>query len=138
MRLSRQKFHGSMRFNMTPMIDIVFLLIIFFMTVSQITRTVETPMELPVVTQGDETAQTTTVTVNINQTGEILIGGQEQTLAKAVAVIRMRLEKVGNRPEKVKIQIRAHRLCQCRHLTELFQQLSNLGITNVRSSVSDS
>ena len=37
MRLSKPRKQGQLGISMTPMIDIVFLLIIFFMTVSQIT-----------------------------------------------------------------------------------------------------
>ena len=41
MKLTRTKRNHGVTFNITPMIDIVFLLIIFFMTVSQITRVVD-------------------------------------------------------------------------------------------------
>ena len=56
------------------MIDIVFLLIIFFMTVSQITRTVDYPVELPQVGEGASEAKTATVTINLNDKGEVIVG----------------------------------------------------------------
>ena len=47
MKLSKHRRRPDVAFNMTPMIDIVFLLIIFFMTVSQITQVNDEPIELP-------------------------------------------------------------------------------------------
>ena len=71
MKLSKHRPHNPIAFNMTPMIDIVFLLIIFFMTVSQITRVADYPLALPRVSQGDSSSITATVTINLNREGEI-------------------------------------------------------------------
>ena len=105
MKLSKSKPPSSVSFNMTPMIDIVFLLIIFFMTVSQITRTVDIPLPLPRVTQGDSTTRTSTITINLNAEGTILIAGQPLSLKSALAAIETKLQKSGNDPRKVKIQL---------------------------------
>ncbi len=137
MRLSRSKPASTLTFNMTPMIDIVFLLIIFFMTVSQITRTIDTPMPLPRVTSGDEQAKMTSLTINLDQDGNIIISGKLLSVSKSLAAIKTKLEASNNDPSKVKIQIRCHRECPSRHVSELFQNLSKLGFTNVRSAVSD-
>jgi biopolymer transport protein ExbD len=77
MKLSRKKPPSSLAFNMTPMIDIVFLLIIFFMTVSQITRTIDFPLPLPRVSDSDTSAINSTVTINLDKEGAIIIGGQK-------------------------------------------------------------
>jgi len=122
---------------MTPMIDIVFLLIIFFMTVSQITRTADYPLPLPRVTDGDTTAKTASITVNLDRQGTIIIAGQTLTLDDALTKIRNLLGKFGNDPTRIKIQIRCDRNCPSSHVTELFENLAQLGFTNVRSAVSD-
>ena len=137
MKLSKSKPPNSVSFNMTPMIDIVFLLIIFFMTVSQITRTVDIPLPLPRVTQGDSTTRTSTITINLNAEGTILIAGQPLSLKSALAAIETKLQKSGNDPRKVKIQLRCDRNCECRHVSELLESLANIGFLNVRSAVSD-
>lgn len=137
MRLSRKKHSTSLSFNMTPMIDIVFLLIIFFMTVSQITRTVEIPIPLPRVNQGDEQAKSTSMTINLDEQGEIMIAGKMLTMAKALSAIEKKVSDSNNDYRKVKIQIRCHRDCKSKHVTRLFEKLAEMGFTNVRSAVSD-
>ncbi|HUU83055.1 MAG TPA: biopolymer transporter ExbD [Phycisphaerae bacterium] len=44
---ARRRQRGAPGFNMTPMIDVVFLLIIFFMLVSQFASAENVPMDLP-------------------------------------------------------------------------------------------
>lgn len=127
-----------MAFNMTPMIDIVFLLIIFFMTVSQITRTVDIPLPLPRVIDGNVTAQTSTITINLDEEGTIFISGKALSLTRALETIETKLEKSGRDPRKVKVQLRCHRECECRHVSAILERLADLGFTNVRSAVSDS
>ena len=123
---------------MTPMIDIVFLLIIFFMTVSQITRTVDLPLPLPRVVDGDVAAATSSITINLDSEGTIVIGGQQMSLTRTLSTIEAKLETSDQDPRKIKIQIRCDRNCECRHVSELLENLANLGFTNVRSAVSDS
>jgi len=137
MKLSRHKPPTSLAFNMTPMIDIVFLLIIFFMTVSQITRNVDFPLPLPRVTDGDQTSITASITINLDQKGTIIVGGQEFTLTNTLTAIEKQLRKVDNNPQLIKIQIRCDRNCECRHVTQLLESLAKLGFTNVRSAVAD-
>ena len=120
------------------MIDIVFLLIIFFMTVSQITRTVDLPIPLPRVVDGDVPAQTATVTINLDQKGKIFVGGKSLTLDNALSDIETKLRKSGNDHRRIKIQLRCDRNCECRHVSALLERLADLGFQNVRSAVSDS
>ncbi len=122
---------------MTPMIDIVFLLIIFFMTVSQITRTVDFPLPLPRVTEGDADVVTSSVTINLDKNGTIIIGSKQLSLTHTLAAISAKLEKSNNDPQRVKIQIRCDRNCESRHVSELLTRLAELGFTNVRSAVAD-
>ena len=138
MKLNRHKPPSSLAFNMTPMIDIVFLLIIFFMTVSQITRTIDYPLALPKVSDGDQEAISSTITINLDQKGTIIVGGQTLSLKNMLSAVQNNLAKSGNDPAKIKIQIRCDRNCECRHVTALLQSLAKLGFTNVRSAVADS
>jgi biopolymer transport protein ExbD len=137
MKLSRHKPPSSLAFNMTPMIDIVFLLIIFFMTVSQITRTVDFPLPLPRVTEGDQNSITSSITINLDLAGTLIIGGQKLSLANTLNAIENQLKKSDNNPKRIKIQIRCDRNCESRHVTKLLESLARLGFTNVRSAVAD-
>lgn len=137
MRLSKKKLPGALSFNITPMIDIVFLLIIFFMTVSQITRTVDTPLPLPRVTMGDQEKVTATIAINLTDAGNIIVGGKGMSLDQLILRMESELNGNGSDPNKIKVQLRVHRECLSRHVTEVLQELAKLGFTNVRSAVAE-
>ena len=80
MRLSKPRKQGQLGISMTPMIDIVFLLIIFFMTVSQITYVNDEPLELPKLA-GTDDQETSTFTINITPSSNIVISGKETSLS---------------------------------------------------------
>ena len=120
--------------NMTPMIDIVFLLIIFFMTVSQITRVNEERLELPVL-KGAEDQVPTSLTINVTREGVIKISGSEKSIAETVYIVGRELEKVDNIPSRIQILIRGDRLSQNATVNELCRQMAQLGISNVRFGV---
>jgi biopolymer transport protein ExbD len=63
---------------MTPMIDIVFQLIIFFMLVAELKRTETEPLTLPlaIMTQPEGPAPDR-VTVNVDRLGRVRVGGRE-------------------------------------------------------------
>ena len=138
MKLSKQRSMGAVGFNMTPMIDIVFLLIIFFMTVSQITRVTDQPLALPRVTDGDQTAKTATVTLNLNATGEIVVAGNKLSLENCLSAMRDQLKKFENDPDRIHVQLRCDRNCECKHVSRLLKRLSELGFKQVRSAVTNS
>ena len=94
---------------MTPMIDVVFLLIIFFLVSSHLSRqesSVELP--LPVAASGDEDTDQTTprVTINLRSDGTLLIGGRRiepQQLTEALNEVRQQ------EGDELEVRIRASR-----------------------------
>ena len=137
MKLSRKKHLHTTSFNMTPMIDIVFLLIIFFMTVSQITRTVDHPIQLPRVVEGDTKSETATITINMGEDGSVIVGGKKRTLDDVNRVLQGRLEKMDNDPDRIRIQIRCDRNCLAGNVNKLVNRLSEMGFRKVRCAVAD-
>lgn len=137
MKLCRTKPQQTLVFNMTPMIDIVFLLIIFFMTVSQITRTVDHPVELPRAIEGTSEAITATVTININQEGSVIVAEKELSQQEVVGALQKQLEKMDNDPDKIRIQIRCDRRCESKYVNQLVNRLSSMGFQKVRCAVAD-
>jgi biopolymer transport protein ExbD len=116
--------------NMTPMIDVVFLLIIFFMTVSQVTKTNDLKVELPKL-KGAEDLQTRALIFNIDEAGEIWVSGQKRTLTEAVLIAAKELDRVGNDPRLLKISVRNDRRAECNTLNQLFRELGQLGTKGV-------
>ena len=137
MKLSRSRPRHTLVFNMTPMIDIVFLLIIFFMTVSQITRTVDHPVELPQVLEGASESRTATVTINLNEKGEVIVAGKKLSQQEVSTALQKQLEKMDNDPDRIRIQVRCDRRCVSKFVNQLVNRLSSMGFRKVRCAVSD-
>jgi len=80
MRISTRKRVKTTQLNITPMIDVVFLLITFFMVVTEITRQDEIEdLKLPHVDASklDERPDRGRLVINILRNGAIIIGGEK-------------------------------------------------------------
>jgi len=73
MRLSSGKKLEEAALDMTPMIDIVFLLIIFFVTVSELAKSQRLQLELPVADQAnpDTNVKSDRLVVNMTEDGKV-------------------------------------------------------------------
>ena len=107
----------------------------FFMTVSQITRTVDTPLPLPRVIEGDRNSTTATLTINLTEQGKLIVAGEAVTKAEVLARLERRLADTDGDPGQTQIQIRVHRQCRSGYVTELLQPIAELGFTRVRSAI---
>lgn len=136
MKLTRTKRIHTVAFNMTPMIDIVFLLIIFFMTVSQITRVVDQPIPLPTVTQGAGSGQPASVTINIVKNGDIVVAGKKYSLDRTIQILNTRIQQSGGDTNKIKIEIRCDKRCSSDHVNRIIERLAGVGFKYVSIAVS--
>lgn len=79
--------------NLTPLIDVVFLLLIFFMVSTTFTKETHLTIDLPEASGGAELAETTGIDIVISSSGEYsvngqaLINNQADTLTRALAAI---------------------------------------------------
>lgn len=118
-------------FDITAMIDIVLLLIIFFSFTTHFSRTMATPMNLP----GEKGEAPTTsgeassVTIDLTKTGQMLVMGREvdgvwllQTLSKDV--------RAAGGGEHLEVIVRADRDCPAVHLNALAGSLAAVGVRN--------
>ena len=137
MKLTKPRLASTVSFNMTPMIDIVFLLIIFFMSVSQITRVTDQPLLLPRVSESEAATRTATVTLNLNAEGEMWVAGQRWSLTQLVTAMRKQLQNVSGDPDRVHVQLRCDRNCECQHVNQVIKRLSKLGFKKIRSAVTE-
>lgn len=125
--------------NMTPMIDIVFLLIIFFMTVSQVSKIKNERVELPQTSErGSEEQKPSKITVNVNQEGEIIVLGQTMTETDFIVLVSEELIALNNRTDLLTIVMRVDRRAKCRTVNELVSQLESLQVNKVRLAVEKS
>lgn len=120
--------------NMTPMIDVTFLLLIFFMTVNQVSAVNNEPIELPKL-KGSVDQKEASVTINVDQQGAIHMSGQERSLAQVVAAISDELAKVDHNPAMVTVTLRVDRRARCQTVNEIVDALTKLEVRNVRIGV---
>jgi biopolymer transport protein ExbD len=133
MRLA--KHHGTkLDINMTPMIDVTFLLLIFFMTVNQVSRSQRERVALPQLTGTQDQSQQSLV-VNVDQAGQIVVSANPVSLAELVGIVSAELGKVDNDPSRFTVLLRADRNGNCRTVNEVVTTLVRLNVNRVRLAV---
>ena len=86
MRIPTRTQRTEVGFNMTPMIDVVFLLIIFFMTVTQVSEINKEQLELP-QQEGSTDQLNSNVTINVDREGQVIISGNRVTVPEMVGLM---------------------------------------------------
>lgn len=116
------------RFDMTPMIDVVFLLIIFFMYTSHFAQTARTPLDLPEEAGEREQATPATLTLDVDAEGGYSIMGRPVELNRIAARLNTIIAETGAEPGEVDLLVRADRNAQAAHINRLASELSGSGI----------
>jgi biopolymer transport protein ExbD len=136
MRLA--KGHGTkLEINMTPMIDVTFLLLIFFMTVNQISKSQREQLALPQL-KGTQDQSQESLVVNVDQAGQIIVSANPVTLPELVGIVSAELANVENDPSRLTVLLRADRRGDCRTVNEIVTTLVRLNINRVRVAVESS
>jgi biopolymer transport protein ExbD len=126
---------GSIGFNMTPMIDIVFLLIIFFILSSHFARQ-ETLLELalPEAASGQEAAldETRRLIVSVLPSGELQLAGAAVDAAQLQQKIAYESERVGG---DLEVRIRSDRQAPYRQVEPILVACARAGVWKVTFAV---
>lgn len=135
MRIPHSQRGRKLGINMTPMIDVVFLLIIFFLVSSHLNRQ-ETQIELPLplAASGVETPLATPprVTLNIRGDGKILLAGQE--LPPTALADKLREFREAQGPD-LEVRIRGSRQTAYAFVEPIMIACTQVGIWNVSFAV---
>ena len=134
MRLSKRRHSTTAAMNMTPMIDVVFQLLIFFMTVNQVSKANKEQLELPKL-KGTQDQIAATVTINVDAAGDVIVSGNRWSVAELVSHISDELQQLGNDPSQVNIVLRVDRRSECRTANQIIAALNTLHVTRVRLGV---
>ncbi len=134
MRLQTTKHKNICQINIAPLIDVVFLLIIFFMVVSQFTMQEAQTLNLPEATSDNTTQRSTSIKiiVNVSADGIITFNGQQCTREKLSQYI------ADNKESCVNILIRADRLTNWEHLRKIMKTCVHNNINNIKVAVTAS
>ena len=134
MRLNKRRRNTCPDMDMTPMIDIVFLLLIFFMTVTQVSKLNKERLELPQL-KGMEDQKPTALIINVTETGEIRVSGRTLSIGDFVSLVNRELRRVGDDPRLLGIVIRADQRGASAGVNSIVSALNRLQIKRVRIAV---
>lgn len=133
MRLARRPT-TRLEINMTPMIDVTFLLLIFFMTVNQVSRSQRERVALPQLAGTQDQSQQSLV-VNVDAAGQIVVAANPVTLPGLIGIVSTELAKVDDDPSRLTVLLRADRHGTCRTVNEVITALVKLNVNRVRVAV---
>jgi biopolymer transport protein ExbD len=135
MKLSQQRIVEPIGFNMTPMIDVVFLLIIFFMTVSQLNRNVLPSLKLPVSTVSDDAQASATFVLNIDSQGQFQVNDEVVLRDRLDALLQQSIAvtQTANQPPHARLRCAAD--CSTTDVNFVFDRLSKMGFQSVTVAV---
>ncbi|HEV3341901.1 MAG TPA: biopolymer transporter ExbD [Pirellulales bacterium] len=122
--------------NMTPMIDCVFLLLIFFLVA---TRFEELEREMPIVLpQASEamplTAKPKELFVNVDQHGKFIVRGEQLSAAGLLGALR---QAAANNPGRQTVIIRADKRCVWEHVVEVMNLCNKAHIHDYRVTTAE-
>ncbi len=129
-RPRRAILSADLQMNMTPMIDIVFLLIIFFMVATTFSRVENDPaIQLPDADAArDDLRGPTTVVVNVRANGDVRIGERLYTQAELPRVFR---EMAAESRRRI-VVVRADARCRHEYFIQTLQACARAGLLDVR------
>jgi biopolymer transport protein ExbD len=121
-------------FDITPMIDVVFNLVIFFLVASHFARNeASEPVELPVASRIAEQAENPhRLIVTVLPTGELSVGGAIQDL---LGVQQMIAEGAADHPGEFAVHIRADRAAPYQSVEPIMEACARKGVTRVAFKV---
>ncbi|MDY7107749.1 MAG: biopolymer transporter ExbD [Planctomycetota bacterium] len=120
--------------EITPMIDVVFLLIIFFMTTARFALETRADLELPREKgEQQETAEEAGIIINIDADGAIIVDGRRVSLDGLERIVTAEVARLpGRNAERLKLLIRADRGGNTRRLNEIVARLRATGVGAAR------
>ncbi|MEY4119342.1 MAG: hypothetical protein RLZZ116_2670, partial [Planctomycetota bacterium] len=118
--------------DMTPMIDIVFQLLIFFLVTAQMAQQTRAQLDLP-KEQGEEEKEQELagLTINVLADGNVVVNEETVSLEALDRMVDEAIRAAGG-PDRLKPLIRADRNADSARLNEVFNRLSGRGLSAIR------
>ena len=133
MRLQKKRRKKGADMNMTPMIDVVFQLLIFFMIGSQMSEASKESIPLP--KQKGEDQKTALITININDQEQIIMQGTRTSLERLIGQVADEVVRQDDDPRRVRIVIRADERVRSGAVSAVTEALTRLGVKRVNIAV---
>ena len=134
MRTASLRERSEIGFNMTPMIDVTFLLIIFFLISSHLAQQeVQMELELPAAETGSEASEESRrVVVNVLPEGTMMTGGKLVNANELQRIFEFERRQVG---EDLEVRIRSDRHVPYRAVEPIMIAAARAGVWRVTFAV---
>ncbi len=134
MRVPSSSQRRSAGANMTPMIDVVFLLIIFFLVSSHLARQENRlPLDLPIAASfGPTDPERAALTISVDAGADWRIAGNVVDAAGLAQTLRDHRERQGR---TASIRVRTDRGVQYRYVEPILREAARAGITDATIAV---
>lgn len=96
MKIGPRNEEDSLDINITPLIDVVFLLLIFFMVSTTFARKSEIEIELPEASAQERQEPPESIEINIDAQGRYYVGGRQLVNTRAETLRRALKARAGN------------------------------------------
>lgn len=117
-------------FEMTPMIDVVFLLVAFFMTVTSFDVLDKVKIDMPLAPEATVPEETRgRQSISVNEAGDFFIGNKKSTIEEVKAVIDARADAEGEAFKGVYLRIDSR--TPYRYTSDAMKACAEVGVFNV-------
>ncbi len=134
MRVPQRERAPGLRFNITPLIDVVFLLVIFFLVTAHFAQSepVEA-VELPQASQVDDSDESPRrMIVSVTRDGHLFVKGRRVELPKFASLLQT---ETNGRTADYEVRIRSDQQTPYEHVEPLLLACLRAGVSNVGFNV---
>jgi biopolymer transport protein ExbD len=133
MRARLQRDHVA-TIDMTPMVDVVFLLIIFFLTTAQFALLTRAAVSLPQERgEQEEQGEEAGLVINLTREGRLIVAARTMTLPELEPLVRDEIRRAPDATAATaRVLVRADRDCDTAHLNRLVRHLQEMGVGSAR------
>ncbi len=129
MRLASPKPMDEAHFDITPMVDLILLLIIFFMLTSQFAQAERRPMELPRESGAKAATESKDqIVIDVDGNGDFHVLNKRMNLEQVTGMIERELKRRGDPEGRLDLIVRANRASGAAELNRLADTLARLGV----------
>ena len=135
MKLYRKIHKKDLDVNIAPLIDVILLLIIFFMTVSQISKTEADPVNLPEAERAKDIQkeENKRVIITVRRDDSVSVLGQVQTLDQVRALLKD--EKIRRDAADIRVLIRGDANTEWQSIEKIIGLCRDESLLRVRVAV---
>ncbi len=137
MRFSSKSDEADAEINLTPLIDVVFLLLIFFMVTTTFSREAEIKLKLPEASSAEKSDPSTQlVTIQINDIGQFSVQGPEdeearELISSKLDTLRKAIKRAAGEMKDPVVLIRADRLTPHESVVNAMDAARRLGFFQI-------